>query len=374
VKWTSGLTSLTTAACFVALVAVGVGYAVNAQPERQATLVEIATPSGAAPTPSGPSTGASGGPADLVPGFAVTITGKPSPIGTSVIPPVTPPVIPPITTTTPSPSVVPGSPLPEPPPAFEFVVASFNVLGTSHTRNGARGMASGSVRAGRAARLLRSYGADVVGFQELQSNQLAILQRQTNLSFYPGFQSGRKRDTDNSIGWRDDTWVPVERHLLPIPYFNGNRRNMPYVKLRSIATGLEAWFANFHNPADTSRFPGQQRHRNRATQMEIALANRLIATGLPVFITGDMNERDEYFCALTAGAPMVAARGGTNDGACLPGNPRAVDWIFGSQDVTFTGYHEDRSRFLKITSDHPLILARARIMGESTQGPAAQTE
>jgi hypothetical protein len=140
---------------------------------------------------------------------------------------------------------------------------------------------------------------------------------------------------------------------------------MPVVRLRSVRTGLEAWFANFHNPAETRRFQGQQRFRTRATLIQARLATQLVSTGIPVFITGDMNERAAYFCRLTSRAPMVAARGGTNiGGRCVAGRPRQVDWIFGSQGVQFTGYAEVDGGLVDRTSDHPLITAEVRIEGE----------
>ena len=79
-----------------------------------------------------------------------------------------------------------------------------------------------------------------------------------------------------------------------------------------------------------------------------------------------MNERAEYFCAMTGDAPMVAARGGSHDGGCQANRPRAVDWIFGSQDdhVTFSGYFEDRSQLVDITTDHPVVVSQVRIVGE----------
>jgi Endonuclease/Exonuclease/phosphatase family len=242
------------------------------------------------------------------------------------------------------------------------------VLGSSHTfgtgKGKKSGMAPGVVRARWAAELIRRHQAEVIGFQELQSNQLATLRRHTDMEFFPGTSMGRA-DSENSIGWRGDRWVAVEARTVKVPYFNGNGRQMPYVRLRNRATGLEAWFANFHNPADTRRFPGQQRFRSRAADIEVALANRLIReTHTPVFITGDMNDRDAYFCRLTGGAPMLAARGGSNSGSCRPDSPRAVDWIFGSQDATFTDYLEDRSQLVQRTSDHPMLLARVRLLGQ----------
>ena len=63
------------------------------------------------------------------------------------------------------------SPRCAPKPA-SFNLASFNVLGASHTLNGARGMASGAVRIVRANQLLERHHVDVAGFQEMQASQL----------------------------------------------------------------------------------------------------------------------------------------------------------------------------------------------------------
>ena len=347
-KWTPGALALVTAACFATLVAVGVGYVVHADPDQAALAraVPRTTPT-AASSPSATSLAVD------VPGPAVTLTARPTPSKKPK-----PKAKKPART---------SEPTPEPPPVLDFTISSFNMLGSSHTSGAGKrpGMASGRTRAGRAADLVRRHGSDVVGFQEMQGDQLATMQRQTSMDFYPGFSMAR-RDTENSIGWRRGEFVAVEKHTVTIPYFDGHGRAMPYVKLRSISTGLEAWFANFHNPADTSQYPHQQRWRDRATSIEISLANRLMDdTGLPVFITGDMNEREEYFCRMTGGAPMVAARGGTHNGGCQPRNPRAVDWIFGSQGVTFSGYFEDRSHLVDITTDHPVVVSRVRIVGET---------
>jgi hypothetical protein len=248
-------------------------------------------------------------------------------------------------------------------PTLDFVLSSFNVLGANHTSASGKHpeMASGPARAVGAAELIRRHDADVIGFQELQGSQLAALRRHTNLEFYPG-SSLRRQDSDNSIGWRRDRWVAVEEHTVRIPYFDGGLRAMPFVRLRSLGTGLEAWFANFHNPAETAQYHHQQRYRTRATRIEIRLANRLITTHLPVFVTGDMNERSSYFCRFTAGTAMVAARGGSHNGRCLAGRPRAVDWIFGSPGVDFTGYAEDHSHLVDVTTDHPVVVARVHLV------------
>jgi endonuclease/exonuclease/phosphatase family metal-dependent hydrolase len=343
VKFTPGVLATITAAVFVALVGVGIAYVVSGDDEQVTGDKQPARSTPASPTAPGSPTGQPtvGVPTQL-PGPLVTLTAKPSP------------------------TKKPPKPKPKPPPVLDFTISSFNVLGASHTSGSGKrpGMASGRVRAGRAVDIVRRHGSDVVGFQELQGVQLATMQRQSSMEFWPGFAM-RSRDTENSIGWRTDKFTAVEKRTVTIPYFNGSPRLMPVVRLRSNDTGLEAWFANFHNPADTSHFHRQQRFRDGATNREIQLANELVATGIPVFITGDMNERDSYFCRMTSGAPMVAARGGTNNGGCAPNNPRAVDWIFGSQGVTFSGYYEDRSHLVDITTDHPVVVSQVRIVGES---------
>jgi hypothetical protein len=192
-----------------------------------------------------------------------------------------------------------------------------------------------------------------------------VLRRHTDLAFWPG-SAMRAPDTENSIGWRRDKWTAVEKGTIEIPYFGGARRAMPVVRLRSRSTGLEAWFANFHNPAETRRFQHQQRFRTRATLRESKLANRLItSTGLPVFVTGDMNERGSFFCRFTGMTPMVAARGGSNTGRCLPRGQGGIDWIFGSQGVQFFDYQVDDGHLVDITTDHPVVTTHVRITGDA---------
>ncbi len=130
---------------------------------------------------------------------------------------------------------------------------------------------------------------------------------------------------------------------------------MPFVLLRHTKTGVLSYFSTFHNPANIGG--NQQRHRNEATRRQINLFNDLEKTGIPQFVTGDMNERDEYFCKVTGGTPLVAAAGGSNSGGCSPPRPTQIDWIFGSPNVTFSRYVVDRSAAVRRTSDHPAIVA-----------------
>jgi hypothetical protein len=170
---------------------------------------------------------------------------------------------------------------------------------------------------------------------------------------------GKKKDPVNSIAWRKDTWELVKPGSIPIPYFHGKIHHMPVVLLRNKHTGQEAYFANFHNPASTKRVGDQERFRDEAMKRQIAMVNKLTReTGLPVFVTGDMNEREEYYHGMTKGAPMVSAD--APKGGPAPKKP-GIDWIFGTKGVTFTDYVRDRGALVQKTTDHPMIVSKARI-------------
>jgi hypothetical protein len=257
-----------------------------------------------------------------------------------------------------------------PVPTLDFTISSFNTLGSSHTKHGgthAR-FAPGPVRARWASAVLSLHGVDVAGLQEFQTPQLGSFLRATRGAFgvYPGYSLGA-RGAENSIVWRKSEWSLVSANSVEIPYFNGNRRPMPVVLLKNQATGIEAYFANFHNPADTGRFHHQQRWRNLATTIEIRLVNHLLKlSDVPVFLTGDMNERAQYFCRLTGSTPMVAASGGSNSGGCHPPRPIGIDWIFGSPNVHFFGYLKDKSSLIRRTTDHSVVFSHVSITGSGS--------
>lgn len=245
-----------------------------------------------------------------------------------------------------------------------FTLSSFNILGSTHTESSTR-YASGVERVGLAVRLLDRHGVDVVGFQELQMDQFEELIRIAGDRYgvYPGGVD--RRTVQNSIAWSLASWRFVEGHTVPIPYFDGEEWQMPVVLLQNLQTGQQAYFANFHNPATNKRHPGNQKWRTEATAREVALANSLYyETGLPVFITGDMNEREEYFCAMAGGARMKAANGGRfKNGVCTPPpSPMPVDWIFGARGRgAFSNYVRDDSRLVNRITDHFVIRADVAI-------------
>ena len=64
-----------------------------------------------------------------------------------------------------------------------------------------------------------------------------------------------------NIAWRSSVFSLVDAHTLSVPYAGGSRIEMPVVLLESTTTGRRAWFANFHNPADTPHLGNNARWR-----------------------------------------------------------------------------------------------------------------
>lgn len=265
----------------------------------------------------------------------------------------------------PVPPAAPAAPSPAGSRKTNFVISSFNVLGSGHTAPGgdAKGYASGVTRIRWAAELLRNKGVDIVGFQELAKDQAREFLRVAGDTYalYPGITS-LPMGSQNSIAWRKDQWDLVEGKIVRMPSHRGNMWPAPVVRLRNKQTGQEAYFLNVHN-APGFRTGAQQGLRDKAAAQQVALVNRLKReSGLPVIVTGDMNDKLKYYQQMTRGAEMKAANEG-KDGR-PPAKP-GIDWIFGSKDVKFSGFQRDRGELVKKTSDHPMLVSRARLGGAS---------
>ncbi|GAB3029247.1 hypothetical protein GCM10011376_14750 [Nocardioides flavus (ex Wang et al. 2016)] len=246
---------------------------------------------------------------------------------------------------------------------FEFRVATYNVLGDSHTGPGGNkpGFPDAGPRMDMMIADLRGNGIDVVGFQEFEQSQWAMFSsRAGEYSLYPGMSLGNKSVRFN-IAWRSSVWRLVEGRSLSIPYAGGSRIAMPVVLLESVSTGRRAWFANFHNPADTPNLGNNARWRAEAASIEVSYLTELHqSTGLPVIATGDYNEREEIFCRFTAGGVFSAAAGGSSAGGCAPPPRMQVDWIFGSTGVAFADYAVMDTG---VASDHAMVHATATLAG-----------
>jgi len=252
-----------------------------------------------------------------------------------------------------------------------FVVASLNTLGASHTRTGS--YPTYDIRTPQQFNLLNSYGVDVAGLQEFQR-----VQRDDFMAVSGGTYSIFPDDatltdptspnadfakqfgpTENSIIWRNSTMELVSASWVEIPYFVDIRK-IPIVLLRDRATGRTAYFMNTHNAASWVGYGDQSAHRAQAIAIERAKIIELRATGRPVFITGDFNDRAPAFCGLTTGMLMISPDSIPSFGCAMPPAP-GIDWILAAGGARFTRYARDwRPKNMHIT-DHPIVWARAHL-------------
>jgi endonuclease/exonuclease/phosphatase family metal-dependent hydrolase len=251
-----------------------------------------------------------------------------------------------------------------------FVVASFNTLGASHTRS-SRTYPTYDVRTPRQLDLLNSYGVDVVGLQEFQRVQydrfmavsagsFGVFPDQATLADPTSDFNRQVGPTENAIIWRNATMELVEPPTwIEIPYFTGTRK-IPVVLLRDRATGRTAYFINTHNPASGVGYGDQSANRRTAIAIERAKIVELRATGRPVFITGDFNDRLPAFCPLTAGMLSI-----TPDSipamSCAPPKSPGIDWVFAAGPARFSRYARDWKPKDMRLSDHPIVWSRVHL-------------
>jgi endonuclease/exonuclease/phosphatase family metal-dependent hydrolase len=246
-----------------------------------------------------------------------------------------------------------------------IVVASLNTLGASHTKDSSR-YATYDIRTPKQVALLRdTYHVDVVGLQEFQSpqrrtflaaagNTYGIYPDDATLATTSGYGL-----TENSIIWNNSTMEFVSGELIEVPYFTGVRK-MPVVLLRDRVTGRTAYFINVHNPASGVGYGDQTTHRREAIAIERAKIIALRATGRPVFLTGDFNDRLAAFCPITADM-LTITPDSIPSMTCAPPPTVGIDWVFAAGGARFTRYARDwKPKDLHLT-DHPIVWTRAHL-------------
>lgn len=234
-----------------------------------------------------------------------------------------------------------------------FVIATLNTLGDSHTRPGGNklGWAGSATRTRWLAEFLVGQGPDVVGLQEFQGPQARVFREVSGETW------GSHGNGDNVVIWRRSTFRLDSIDAVTIPYLDGHPRQMPLVRLKSIATGQVVSVLNVHNPADV-RGPAAAA-RAEAIERERAAIVREQATGYPAFLVGDLNDRGPAFCRVTDGALLLSASGGSNTGTCKPPVDMSIDWLFGA-GAKFDDYLVDNSTRGRI-SDHPYVEATVEL-------------
>ena len=240
---------------------------------------------------------------------------------------------------------------------FSFTYSTFNILGSNHTAPGADAdsFAPGRLRAEWAAQIAAGHGMDVIGFSEIQPDQLDAFVRTTGGTFdtWPGDTYGYY-SVPASLAWNTQRFTATAKDVITIP-FVGQQRQMPVVRLKEKVTGREFWVINVHNaPQD------RQRERDAAMAIELAKIKELEKTGLPVFFGGDLNEKANAVCKVTSQTSLVAASPMGNYEGCGGWSGMRIDWIFGSK-VTFSGYVQDRSALVGRVTDHAVIVAKATV-------------
>ncbi|WP_170259129.1 endonuclease/exonuclease/phosphatase family protein [Nocardioides psychrotolerans] len=231
-------------------------------------------------------------------------------------------------------------------------VATFNVLGSQHTR-GPGGRGPGKARARITSDLVTAKRLDLVGLQEVQADQLLVLKRRLDdYRIWPAYQLGHGT-LRLQIAWRERAFDLLDRGTL-VTKFVGQNRPVPWVLLRHRASGRSIYVVDIHNSPR-----GRELERDRALGRQIKLLQRFRATGRTVLVLGDLNERAEAFCKVVGRTDLVAANGGyVSRRRCEPPERGLrVDWIFGRGLLEFSDYVADDGPLVRKVSDHRMIRA-----------------
>lgn len=270
----------------------------------------------------------------------------------------------------------------QPPGPTRFRISTFNVLGYGHTMPGGRkGYADGRTRQSMANQLIRAQGLEIIGFQEIESPQIAQFKAELGASYeiWPGRTDSRQgyhpNVDGNSIAWRKDIWSLVWTRFYKAPYFKGALYDRPIVMLQHNVTGQRIVVSNTHNPANS--FGDAQALRNQAVAIQAATFNALRAEnpGVPILFTGDMNDTQRFFCPFVrkTGYAFQAANGGVvGPSSCTLPRTRFIDWIMGTKDLAFDNYQQLRTPYIKQVTDHPLIWADATMRSPAFQASGLQ--
>jgi hypothetical protein len=247
-----------------------------------------------------------------------------------------------------------------------FVLASFNTLGASHTPTSR--YPGYAARTPKQVALLKSYKIDVAGLQEFEVSQRAAFLKAagTTYGIWPDLTS---KVSANTIIWNTSTFEFVSGTTIGIPYFTGKIWQMPVAELRQKSTGRTAYFINVHNPASIPQYGDQSKWRAKAIAIERAKIVELRKTGSAVFLTGDLNDRENAFCPLTSGKLMISANSIPSMTCAPPAGPLWIDWVMAAGPARFTSYVRDmRPKDTRI-SDHPIILTRAYLAPTTVTEP-----
>lgn len=237
-----------------------------------------------------------------------------------------------------------------------FKIATFNVLATQHTAPGGQRASwpASSWRSGQTVGLIKNHGADIVGMQEVKSDQLNAITGGTGFRAYSG-----GGETDNSIIYNPSMFEFVSGDSFQV-WFMSRNRSQTVVRLRHKASRREFYVINMHPSAGHGGVYASS--RNAAFNTVVGYVNRLKSEGVPIFLVGDMNDRENFYCRVIPSTGLIAAQGGGGTCGSAP-RMRPVDWVTGWGHVSFGGYVDDFSSESRHISDHPFVSATATLNG-----------
>lgn len=237
--------------------------------------------------------------------------------------------------------VTPG---PNPAKKLLFNVATWNLLGASHTdpknkEHYAKKWLPWDKRLPAQVTALKATKASIMGLQECQAVQAQALKKEMpNFAWEMGTVS-----KDNWIAWDKTVWEKIKDEDVLVPYFGGNEKGMPLVLLRHRETDQLFWVLNCHNPANVR---GPAAHfRAEAVRRECAALKEAVPSAAFLFL-GDFNEGRSLLLKqvrkIFPGAHLVGAK---------------VDHIVARRRTKLSPPSVNRPNSGK-ASDHPLVSTR----------------
>lgn len=244
-----------------------------------------------------------------------------------------------------------------------FGIGTLNWRGAHHyQQNPHPGEQPYSVRVPNMVAKVGSSGASIIGFQEFEAPQAKAFLKQTHRawSLVKGKRHGHP-DSSDSIAYQPGVWTVDEVRYVSIRY-GGPIVQIPLVRFTSTKGLGSIWVLNTHNPANSIN--GTAAMRDAAVRAEAKTLHQLQSSepNTPLFLTGDMNDKARFktlFLSLAGGGWSAANP-----------NDKQIDWILGSDTVTFSGTVVDQStndRAHKYT-DHPFVYTSAQLAGATTGG------
>jgi len=247
--------------------------------------------------------------------------------------------------------------------ATDFRLSTFNLLGNQHTLPGTDEdyRAPSRIRAEWTAQALDLLGLDVVGTQEAQAQQLGWILKATHGEFtsYATPEQGN-RWTEAALLWRTSAFTAIRTQHFNAPYLQVAMPR-PLVLLQSRATGRQMWVMDVHNAPWKSK--AQQKKRDAAMKIEVAKVQRYTKNGVAFFFVGDFNEKAKAFCTVLANTSLRSPQHGRimRGGVCKPPVNQRIDWLFGSNGVTWSNYAQTRTPLVANATDHWVQVASVHL-------------